>query len=100
MMVQELIDSANESALGFVTSVQDTVLDANRAVASAVARIVPDPPSWLPNLDTPDVKKLVENGYAVQAKLLEKQTAFAVGLVDAWTPAKAETTKKPAAAKQ
>ena len=97
MTVQEMIGSANESALSFVSSVQDTIVDINKSVASAVSGIVPDRPSWLPSIDTPDVKDLVKDSYAFQAKLLEKQTSFAVALVDAWTPAKKAPAKKAAA---
>ncbi len=100
MNVQEIIGSANESALTFVSTVQERIVDANKAVASAVTGNLPDLPSWLPTVDTPDVKKLVKDSYAFQAKLLEKQTAFSVALVDAWTPAKAAPAKKTAAAKK
>ena len=103
MNVQEIIGSANESALTFVSTVQERIVDANKAIASAVTGNLPDLPSWLPTVDSPDVKKLVEDSYAFQAKLLEKQTAFSVALVDAWTPAKpakAAPAKKTAAAKK
>jgi hypothetical protein len=97
MTVQEMIGSANESALSFVSSVQDTIVDINKSVASAVSGIVPARPSWLPSIDTPDVKRLVKDSYSLQAKLLEKQTSFAVSLVDAWTPANKAPAKKAAA---
>jgi hypothetical protein len=100
MNVQEIIGSANESALTFVSTVQERIVDANKAVASAVTGFLPELPSWLPTVDTPDVKKLVEDSYAFQSKLLEKQTAFSVALVDAWTPEKAAPAKKTAAAKK
>ena len=101
MNVQEIIGSANESALSFVSTVQERIVDANKAVASAVTGNLPDLPSWLPTVDSPDVKKLVKDSYAFQAKLLDKQTAFSVALVDAWTPAKAAApAKKTAAAKK
>ena len=102
MNVQEIIGSANESALTFVSTVQERIVDANKAVASAVTGNLPELPSWLPTVDSPDVKKLVKDSYAFQAKLLDKQTAFSVALVDAWTrkPAKAAPAKKTAAAKK
>jgi hypothetical protein len=100
MTVQEMIGSANESALSFVSSVQDTIVDVNKSVAAALSGIVPDRPSWLASIDTPDVKELVKDSYAFQANLLDKQTSFAVALVDAWTPAKKAPAKKAAADKK
>jgi hypothetical protein len=100
MNVQEIIGSANESALTFVSTVQERIVDANKAVASAVTGFLPELPSWLPTVDTPDMKKLVKDSYAFQAKLLDQQTAFSVALVDAWTPEKAAPAKKTAAAKK
>jgi hypothetical protein len=100
MNVQELIGSANESALKLVSTVQERIVDANKGVASAVKDRMPETPSWLPTVETAEVKKLVKDSYAFQAKLLQKQTAFSVALVDAWTPAKPAPVKKTAAAKR
>ena len=107
MNVQEIISSANESTLTFVSTVQERIVDANKAVASAVTGYLPDVPSWLPTVDSPDVEKLVKDSYAFQAKLLDKQVTFSVALVDAWTPAKTApstatktATTKTAAAKK
>lgn len=102
MNVQEIIGSANESAITFVSTVQERIVDANKAVASAVTGYLPEVPSWLPTVDSPDVQKLVKDSYAFQAKLLDKQAKFSVALVDAWTPAKTApaTAKKTAAAKK
>lgn len=102
MNMQEIIGSANESTLSFVSTVQKRIVDANKAVASAVTGYLPDVPSWLPTVDSPDLQKLVKDSYAFQATLLDKQAKFSVALVDAWTPAKTapSTATKTAAAKK
>jgi hypothetical protein len=96
MTVKDIIESANDSTLGFITSVQDRIVDANKGIVSAVARRVPEPPSWLPTPKTPDAKVLIENSFGFQARLLEANRAFSVALVDVWAPA----TPKPAPAKR
>jgi hypothetical protein len=96
MTVKDIIESANDSTLGFITSVQGRIVDVNKGIVSAVSRRVPEAPSWLPTPKNPDAKAIIEDSFGFQARLLEANRAFTVALVDAWAPA----TPTPATAKR
>ena len=97
MTVKDSITSVNDSTLNLITGVQQRIVDVNREVASAVAGLVPDVPSWLPTPDTgdtADAADLVAQGFSFQAQLLEANKTFSLGLLEAWR----EATPKPAGA--
>ena len=102
--VQQTVASANETALEVLTGLQARVVDANAQLAAAVVGRTPDLPTWLPTgklPQAPNPRQLVEQGFAFQAKLLEANRNFSVGLVEAWTAATPRTpaTATPKAAK-
>lgn len=97
--VQQTVASANETALEFITGLQTRIVDANAQLAAAVAGRTPELPSWLPTAQLPQApnpRQLVEQGFAFQAKLLEANRSFSVGLLDAWTDAPQQTPATPA----
>jgi hypothetical protein len=99
--VQETVAAANETVLDFITGLQTRIVDASTQLATALAGRTP---AWLPTAKlplAPNPRQLVEQGFALQAKLLEANRNFSVGLLEAWaeaTPA-AATTATPKAAK-
>jgi hypothetical protein len=96
-MATDVMNTANESALKVITFAQDTFLKAYKTIASRVP--TPPTPSWL----TPDPDKsreAIEKAFNFQAQLLEARKNFALGLVDAGSPAVEEEPKKPTTAKK
>ena len=97
----EAISTSNKSALKLLTSVQKGILDAQKEAAATFANIeTPSVPDWVPTLDGPTARELVEESLTFPAKVLESNKAFALGLLDIWSPAAKPVvaTKKPAAA--
>lgn len=91
---KENMESANDSALELITNIQEGIIAAQKQFADAVTGLVPEVPTTdLP--DTPDAKELIEQTFAFQAKLLEANKAFSLGLIDAWT----QTSPKSASTK-
>jgi hypothetical protein len=93
---KENMASVNESTLELITSIQQRIVDAQKEFADAVAGLVPEVPSWVPTADLPegpDAKELLEESFAFQARLLEANKQFSLGLLDAWS----QTAPKPAA---
>jgi hypothetical protein len=95
--VTDTITSATDSTLDAIVGIQQRIVDVNREFASVVAGLLPDVPSWLQpseSDDTPDPKDLVQQGFAFQARLLEANKEFSMGLIEAWAqaaaPAKAD----------
>jgi hypothetical protein len=86
---KDTYSSFNDSALEFVTGVQERIIDAHQQVASAVASLVGDGPDWLPEPPegAPDTKGLLEESFSLQARLLEANKAFTLGVLDAWSEA-------------
>lgn len=96
----EAISTTNKSALKLLTSVQKGILDAQKEAAATFANIeTPSVPEWVPTLDAPAARELVEESLSFPAKVLESNKAFALGLLDIWSPAAnsvVSATKKPA----
>jgi hypothetical protein len=96
----QTLASLNEKSLDALTTVQDGIVAAYKSAAS-----VP-PTNWI--LEAPVVPltrgslaQAIEESYAFQTKVLEANKRFAVGLLDAASPAPAPTkaaAKAPAKA--
>ncbi len=83
----DTIASINESTLKTVGSLQEQVLAFQRNVSEAVAKAV-DVPSFVPTpqpLADVSVDALVEQAYEFQARRLEEDKQFALGLVEIWS---------------
>ena len=94
---QEDITSVNDSTIDLIVRMQDRIVDAQKEFASTVAELVPDIPSVVPKVDRPDVadpKSLVEQSFDFQARLLEANRNFSLGLIDAWAQAVPKQTQK------
>ena len=103
MTTLEAISTSNKSALKLLTSVQKGILDAQKEAASTFANVeTPAVPEWVPTLDVPTARELVEESLTFPAKVLESNKAFVLGLLDVWsaTARRAKpvvgATKKPA----
>jgi hypothetical protein len=99
---KDTYSSFNDTTVEFVTGVQERIIDAHQQAASAVASIVTDLPDWLPERpESPDTKGMVEESFSLQARLLEANKAFTLGVLDAWSEAapKASTTKSSKSSK-
>ena len=98
------VASTNEATLELITSIQQRIVDAQKEFAAAVSQLVPDVPKT--NLtDAPDAKELVEESFAFQARLLEANRAFSLGLIEAWAqgapnPGGTKTSKSSTSAKR
>jgi hypothetical protein len=85
----EAISTSNKSALKLLTSVQKGILDAQKEAASTFANIeTPSVPEWVPSLDVPTARELVEESLTFPAKVLESNKAFVLGLLDVWSASK------------
>jgi hypothetical protein len=102
---QENITTINDSTLEAIVSVQDRVVEAQKEFAAAVANLVPQMPSLFPESDRTDLvdpKSLVEQSFDFQARLLEANKSFSLGLIEAWAEAAPERklAKKSASSKK
>jgi hypothetical protein len=96
--VQQTVAAANDTALDVITGLQTRIVDANAQLAAVVAGRTPDLPSWLPAAklpQAPNPRRLVEQGFAFQAKLLEANRNFSVGLLEAWAEAAPQPSATP-----
>jgi hypothetical protein len=96
--VTETVASFNESALKAMNAFQEQVLAFHREAAAAITS-PPELPSWVPtpeSLPEVDVDGLVEQTYDFQLQGLQASKAFALQLIDIWTP---KTPKAKATAK-
>lgn len=100
MTTLEAISTSNKSALKLLTSVQKGILDAQKEAASTFANVeTPAVPEWVPTVDAPSARDLVEESLTFPAKVLESNKAFVLGLLDVWSPVAkpvVSATKKPA----
>ena len=82
----DTLTAANESALTFVTSVQEQVLGVYEKITPVVKNLTTGLPT-LPGTPEPErVREIVEENFAFSVKVLDANKAFALGLVKAWTP--------------
>jgi hypothetical protein len=79
----EALATINETTLNYITSVQENVLAAHRSVVAAMPR--PEIPaalaSWIPAPQPELAREFVAQTSAFAAKLLQANTAFALGLL-------------------
>jgi hypothetical protein len=96
----QTLASLNEKSLDALTTVQDGIVAAYKRTASVL------PADWIPAapvvpLTRGYLAQVIEESYAFQTKVLEANKRFAVGLLDAASPAPAPTkaaAKAPAKA--
>ncbi len=91
----EALSAANETTLTYVADFQKGILDRQReawasakSTTSALAGAFPAAPQPI------EGRGLLEETFAFQAKLLETQKDFALGLLEVWTPEAPKPTKK------
>jgi hypothetical protein len=90
--VLEAVASANEAGVAALTSVQERVLDFHREVAATLTK--PEVPSWVPTADPSLAADVVEQAFSLGAKIAEANKGFALGVIQAWTPAQKPAAKK------
>ena len=90
----EAITASNESAIKYVTTFQEQILEGLRTVASPLKDAGPKVPSWLPTAEPATARDLVEETYSFNTRLLELNKAFAVSLLEVLTPVPAPAKSK------
>lgn len=81
----QTLASLNDKSIDALTTVQDRIVAASKNAASVL------PPDRIPVMSRARgyLAQVVEESYAFQGKVLEANKRFAVGLLDAASPAKA-----------
>ena len=93
-VVADTLASINETSLDLLTSVQDGILEAYKNVTDALPTdSLPTIPT-LPAFEPTAIAQLVDEAFGFQAKVLDANKSFALGLLGATAPA-----GKPAPAK-
>ena len=93
---KETLASSNEAALELIAGIQQRIVDAQKELASTVAQLMADVPKP-DNSDAADPTELVEESFAFQARLLEANKEFSLGLIEAWRQATPTAAAKKAA---
>ena len=93
----ETLSATTDSAVKYVTDLQERVLDSVRNLAESFNKdISPTLATWFPAVEPARGREFVEESYAFNARLLELNKSFTIGLFDALAPESAPTkaTKK------
>jgi hypothetical protein len=95
MKTLDVLTAANENTLSYVTELQKGILESQRellasakSTSSTLSTAFPTAPP------APEGRALLEETFAFQAKLLDVQKDFALGLLDVWVQEPAKSTKK------
>ena len=89
--------SSNETAVKYVTTVQEQILEGLRSLAETLTKAgTPALSGLLPTSEPAPARDIVEEAYSFNARLLELNKSFAINVLDVLTPAStpAKTTKK------
>jgi hypothetical protein len=93
----EAISSSNDSAVKYVTLLQERVLDGWRTLADSLQNdTAPALTTWIPGGQPDRSREVVEEAYSLNARLLEANKEFAFGLLDVFSsvPNGTKATKK------
>ncbi len=87
--------SSNETAVKYVTTVQEQILEGLRGLAESLSKSGAAS-GLVPTTEPAPARDIVEEAYSFNAKLLELNKSFAISVLDVLTPAStpAKTTKK------
>jgi hypothetical protein len=89
--------SSNETAVKYVTGVQEQILEGLRTLAESATKFEnPALSGLLPTSEPVPVRDVVEEAYSFNARLLELNKAFAINVLNVLTPAATpvKTSKK------
>ena len=98
----DTLSSVNDSALEVITGIQERIVAAQKDLAAAIAELLPETPDYVRLPEMPegtDPKSIVEQTFDFQARLLEANKTFSLGVLDAWSQTKPPATKSRAAKK-
>lgn len=86
--ISDTLLSVNRMAVDAMTATHDRVLASNRRAAALVAK-APALPSWSTPWARPVDKNFLAQMFDVNLQAMNASKRFALGLVEAWTPAAA-----------
>ena len=82
----EALIATNDSAVKYATVIQERMLDSVRTLTEPLKKEVPKISSWLPINEADSARRLVEETFAFNARMLDLNKSFAVSLLDVLTP--------------
>ena len=87
MSAADTLASINDTSLDFLTSVQDGILEAYKTVTDALPTDALANVPTLPVFEPSAIAQLVDEAFGFQAKVVDANKSFALGLLGVTVPA-------------